>query len=137
MKDIEQIYEDLRVKFDMQGNYFYPLSETNYKHTLVYDEDTFNEEDKSANYPNLITLIDLLKNLNINNIICNSIYDEGLHKTTVSEIWLGVGDVYYFDKKLDWVIYVSHEGTITFAGEILVNKVLNTFGDSYIATDWV
>lgn len=137
MKDIEKIYDELRVKFDMQGNYFYPLSETSCKHTLVYDEDTFNEEDESGNYPNLTILIELLKNLNINNIICNSIYDDGLYETTVSELWLGVGDVYYFDEKLEWVIYASHEGTITFAGEELVKTVSDTFGTSYVATDWV
>lgn len=137
MQDIEKLYENLRIKFDMKGNYFYPLSETTYKYILVYDENSFNYEDENEDYPNLDILISLLKDMGINNIICNSIYDEGLYETDISELWLGVGDVYYFDETLDWAIYVSHEGTVTFAGENLVNKVLNTFGESYIATDWI
>lgn len=137
MKDIEKIYYDLRVKFNMQGNYFYPLSETDYKHLIVYDELKFNKEDENEDYPNLKALIELLKDIGIDNIICNSVYDEGLYKTNVLDMWLGVGDTYYFDETLDWAIYVSHEGTITFAGEILAPTVLDIFGEYYIATDWV
>lgn len=31
-----------------------------------------------------------------------------------------IHETYYFDKSETWIIYISHEGTITFAGEQLV-----------------
>lgn len=38
---------------------------------------------------------------------------------------------------MDWIIYASHDGTITFGGEWLINELKSSWGDwkSHIAWD--
>lgn len=121
---------------DMQGNYFYPLSQTSSKNLLVFDWREFSDVDDNGLSVNHDKIINILKKFGISTVICNSIYD-GIYETSVSELWLGVGEVYWFDKSLNWVIYVSHEGTISFAGDMLVQNINKEFGDKFLATDWV
>lgn len=133
---MESLYNSLRIKWDMQGNYFYPLSQTSSKNLLVFDWREFSDVDDNGLSVNHDKIINILKKFGISTVICNSIYD-GIYETSVSELWLGVGEVYWFDKSLNWVIYVSHEGTITFAGDMLVQNINKEFGDKFLATDWV
>lgn len=41
-------------------------------------------------------------------------------------------EMYYYDKSEEWIIYVSHEGTITFAGEKLAQISKGVIPDCYI-----
>lgn len=41
-------------------------------------------------------------------------------------------ETYYFDNSRMWLIYVSHEGTITFAGENLAKNTREIIPDSYL-----
>ena len=38
-------------------------------------------------------------------------------KDDAGYIFPWIDEEYYFDRSESWIIYVSHEGTITFAGE--------------------
>lgn len=40
-------------------------------------------------------------------------------------------EMYYFDNSESWIIYVSHEGTITFAGEQLSEIAESIIPDIY------
>ena len=39
------------------------------------------------------------------------------------------GETYWFDDSLDWVVYKSHEGTITFGGRWLVDRVKEVWSE--------
>ena len=41
-------------------------------------------------------------------------------------------EMYYYDKSEEWIVYVSHEGTITFAGEKLAQISKKVIPDCYI-----
>lgn len=41
-------------------------------------------------------------------------------------------ETYYFDETKQWLIYVSHEGTITFTGEAIVLQAKNTIPEKYL-----
>lgn len=41
-------------------------------------------------------------------------------------------ETYYFDNSRMWLIYVSHEGTITFAGEGIAKNAREIIPDSYL-----
>lgn len=41
-------------------------------------------------------------------------------------------ETYYFDEKKDWMIYVSHEGSITFAGTKIVELAKEIIPENYI-----
>ena len=41
-------------------------------------------------------------------------------------------EMYYYDKSEEWIVYVSHEGTITFAGEKLAQISKRVIPDCYI-----
>ena len=43
-------------------------------------------------------------------------------------------EMYYYDKSEEWIIYVSHEGTITFAGEKLMQISKRIIPDFYAVT---
>lgn len=48
------------------------------------------------------------------------IYDETINEDNVS-LWMS--EFYFFDDSQTWLIYCSHEGTITFAGKWLVKEI--------------
>lgn len=50
----------------------------------------------------------------------------------VDDINLEYGPIefFYFGKKLDWCIYISHESTITFCGDDLITFIKKLLGDS-------
>lgn len=41
-------------------------------------------------------------------------------------------ETYYFDDSKGWMIYVSHEGTITFAGDRLKKAAIENIDSQYI-----
>lgn len=41
-------------------------------------------------------------------------------------------ETYYFDDKKDWMIYVSHEGSITFSGKRMVEVAKKVIPQAYI-----
>lgn len=42
-----------------------------------------------------------------------------------------MSECFWFDSNIDWVIYVSHEATVAFGGEWLVNDIKRQF-ENYI-----
>ena len=40
-----------------------------------------------------------------------------------------IDDTYWFDDGLEWVVYVSHENTVTFGGDWLLEDVRDVFQD--------
>jgi len=48
------------------------------------------------------------------------------------------GEGFWCCKQMDWVIYASHENSITFGGEWLINKVKGAWSnwESYLWLDW-
>ncbi len=53
-----------------------------------------------------------------------------------SEDYFWNGEAYWFDDSLNWVVYKSHEGTITFGGEWLINHVKDIWEDWSNYTKW-
>lgn len=119
-KSLEKLLKD---NFDFgswkdENYYWEPLSKTQNKiQTIHFEDDLFKPEDvqKIVGILKLISgdRIYLLTEENINYEVETSSFDID---------WI---ESAYCDFKTSWLIYISHEGTITFAGEELVTRIGN------------
>ncbi|MGM9978227.1 MAG: hypothetical protein ACI33J_05470 [Clostridium sp.] len=121
--------------------YWYPLANIKKNISTYFD--------KSENWDNSVRikqLINIFKELCIQDVIvvpelepvyvtkdiCKLISEKDTEDDTYILPYLS--ECFFFDSTKKWMIYVSHESTITFAGIELLNKLKNVIGDfcSYI-----
>lgn len=124
-EESKSLEKSLKEDFDFgswkdENYYWEPLSKTNNTvQTIYFEDDLFQLEDlkKIANILKSLSgdRIFLLTEDNINYEVETSSFDID---------WI---EIAYSDFKTSWLIYISHEGTITFAGEELVLRIENEF----------
>jgi hypothetical protein len=122
-EESERIETSLKEKFDFGSwkdkNYYWePLSKTLNQIPLVYFE---KELFKSA-----VTqkIVDIIKSISGDRIFL--LTDENINYevdiSSLSVYWI---ESAYCNFEADWLIYISHEGTITFSGEVLLSQIEN------------
>jgi hypothetical protein len=117
----------LKNKFDFGSwkdkNYYWePLANTQNRNPSVYfDDDLFNSGE-------ILKLIEIIKSLSGYRIFKTT--EEKLSyevdTSTLNFHWL---ESAYSDSQADWIIYISHEATITFSGERLLAEISSSFSD--------
>lgn len=57
---------------------------------------------------------------------------EGIFSSTIGQIFpdLAQDDTYWFDERLEWILYKSHHNTITFGGDWLIKEVRDLFRET-------
>jgi hypothetical protein len=107
-------------KFKISG-YWYPLSDKNRPDDVEYF-DTYVFQDKYG-VQKTISLISQLGDKIINEIV--EVGND--KKISVDNLDLDSDETFYCNDNVDWIIYCSHEKTITIGGKILLDK---------FKTDW-
>jgi len=116
-----EIRNKLRDRFEIRG-YWFPLSEPQPPYTEYFETKIYLEEfgiEKS------IQLIKALGDKVINEIN-ESVSDR---KIGVDELDLDRDETFSCNDKVDWVIYRSHEGTITIGGQRLLAKLKENWSE--------
>lgn len=116
--------ENLKIKWDTTSNYFwYPLYDTKVKNIISFD---ISEEGLEK-----IDLTSIVKQILIENDIEYIVEfiefgepeDHFEYEVKDIEIIYKPLERFLFNQSLNWLIYLSHEGFITFGGDILINGI--------------
>ena len=125
LKDEESksLEKSLKNKFDFgswkdENYYWEPLSKTKTQNPLVYfDNDLFKSEQVQK-------IIDILKSISGDRILL--LTDENInYEVETSSFDIDWIESAYCNFETDWLIYISHEGTITFSGQKLLPEIEN------------
>jgi hypothetical protein len=115
----DQLLERIKHEWGWSGYYWFPLQPTTRKDVVAFEvaqlEMIFSEE----------KLKNLLKSLGFYRILEHRENDLA-EVNSVQEICIyGMSESVFTDPSLSWIIYCSHEQTITFGGDKLVNALQN------------
>lgn len=141
----EQISEEVSIRlrseleniWDIGKHYWYPLSECT-RHDLIAFNCVYIENEEKLN-----TIITLLKahgekqvfefletgqtyKLDVSNLYPYYCYNDNL---------IG-GEGFWTSDNMDWIIYASHEGTITFGGDWLIRELKSLWSEWENHIDW-
>ncbi|NOU89756.1 hypothetical protein GC102_28985 [Paenibacillus sp. LMG 31460] len=143
--DKEQIHDEVSLSlrnemesvWDINRRYWYPLNECKRSDLIAFNAD-YIEDDKSKHE----FILTVLKEHGIEQIY--EFLETGeTYRIQISDLhpfygYYGAigGEGFWCSDKMDWIIYASHEGTITFGGEWLVSKLKSVWIDWRNHVDW-
>ncbi|MDF9839846.1 MULTISPECIES: hypothetical protein [unclassified Paenibacillus] len=114
------LWEDLREKWGI-SDFWYPLTDAKPKDTEAFMEDYFEEE------VGFEALRAILHTHGIERVFELREFDHSpeyqLDIEGFNPVYTINGEGYWFAADMDWVIYASHENSITIAGEWLLNEI--------------
>ena len=120
-EESKTLESSLKDKFDFgswkdENYYWEPLSKTKTKSPFVYfQDDLFKSEEVQK-------VIDILKSISGDRIFL--LTDKNInYEVETSSFDIDWIESAYCDFKTDWIIYISHEGTITFSGQKLISEI--------------
>ena len=122
LKESKNLETSLKEKFDFgswkdENYYWEPLAKTKNKKPTIYFEDILFQQERNQK-----KMIDLINGISGEKMFL--LTDENLfYEVEVSSLNFDWIESAYCDMKTTWLIYISHEGTITFAGEELLKGI--------------
>ena len=117
-EEIYTLFDRLKLRWDISREYWFPLYDASAESVVAFDSIDF------ENYFGYEKLRDLLRDRKEIFEIREDKYKGYIVKyETFSPAYEAVGEGYWFDSTMDWIIYCSHEGSITFGGEWLINRL--------------
>ncbi|MGM0880709.1 MAG: hypothetical protein ACQEXQ_06655 [Bacillota bacterium] len=130
-EEFNQINEKFRHVWDYQGPFWYPLDDCIRNDIIAFDFQYVQTQE------NLDFIKDLLKKHNVTILI--QLREDGIafknddledfNFWNKSDDYYWNNDCFWFDQSMDWVIYISHEQTITFGGEWIIETLKNNWID--------
>ncbi|MBK9285869.1 MAG: hypothetical protein IPM51_16360 [Sphingobacteriaceae bacterium] len=112
--EAKTVRQNLELFWKFDGGYWEPLTVCSPKPFYFYNTDKLDKLD----YENLIKIISKITNDRIYEIT-----EERLdYEIDISEFDKDNFETIYTDKKNQWIIYLSHEGTIAFGGQQLMDE---------------
>ncbi len=128
-----QTRQHLADKFDFKDFYWWPLNGV----SKPTDTECFSDESfcEKLGLPNLVQTIKEMGENQLHKI--NEIHEDEIIKT--EDIWSYDGiEVVYCNENADWLIYFSHEHTVTVSGKKLIDALKKNWPEfeSSKATEW-
>lgn len=117
--------ERLESTWDITDHYWYPITECKRSDVIAFDHNFIEEIGEK-----ITDISHILLKLNY-----NSVYEMNEDRL----VWLidadslvpatgkDNGERFWFSKDMSWIIYASHEGSITFGGDELLNQIKSTW----------
>ena len=122
----------LAEKFDFHNFYWWPLNETKPADTECFTDEIF------CSKLGLSCLVQTIVEMGVNHLHkINEIHEDEIIKT--EDIWSYDGiEVVYCNDNVDWLIYFSHENTVTVSGKKLINALKKNWPEFeiYRAMEW-
>ncbi|MCG7408345.1 hypothetical protein MH117_13010 [Paenibacillus sp. ACRRX] len=129
-KDMERVW-------DIGQPYWYPLFDCSREDLIAFDSEYIESEEKLNDIIAMLThhgveqVIEFLETGETFNIQVSNLYPYYCYNGDLSG-----GEGFWTSQSMDWIIYASHEGTITFGGEWLVNKIKSLWTDWRSSIEW-
>lgn len=132
MKQLESTKADSLKKhiefiWDINQHYWYPLYKCKRNDVLAFNDDYINKNEEK-----ITDVRDILLKLNYNSVYEMNedrliwLIDTNSLVPTMSKY---NDERFWFSEDMSWIIYVSHEGSITLGGEELLNQVKAKWDD--------
>jgi len=136
-----EVSADVRTRmksvWDINKYYWYPLSECKRDDLIAFNSEYIDSDEK------LNEIIKLFKEHGENQVF--EFLETGqTYEIEISNLYPYYcynkdstgGEGFWTSDKMDWIIYASHEGTITFGGEWLVKEIKSKWSDWKSNIDW-
>lgn len=120
-KEALSVRKQLLKHWNFNGDYWNPLDKKSPKETVFLMKDNLTNDDYNK-------IIDYLIS-NSNNRIYEIAEDRIDYEIEFDSLDIDLYETIITDKTFEWVIYGSHEGTITFGGIVLINFIKSLFAD--------
>ncbi|WP_458121637.1 hypothetical protein [Paenibacillus sp. Z6-24] len=118
------MFDELVKRWDISDEYWFPLYNTCAKPVIAFDSAAFENQFGFAK------LRGIMKDVNEIFEIREGRYEGYVVKSeTFEPSYEGTGEGYWFDSSKEWIIYCSHEGSITFGGEWLIDCIKEEWKD--------
>jgi hypothetical protein len=114
----DSLLQKVRDEWAWSDYYWHPLHPTTRKDVIAFDMDLLERELSES------VLRSLLRSLGIETVLWHREHDPS-EETTIDELpcIYGYGEAFIVDKTMTWIIYLSHENTVTFGGSQLVTAI--------------
>ncbi len=123
----DMLRKELSIRWFEVGSYWYPLIECNREDIVAFTGDFFYEDQ------DIEKLRDILKRHGIHRIWQLREFDSSpeyeIDTNAFYPSYTIDGEGYWCSNNMDWVVYASHENSITIAGSWLVDEVKSTWKD--------
>ena len=119
--EANKVRQNLKVNWNFDGGYWEPLTECSTKPFCFYRTHSLDD----SSYQKLTDTVSKLTTDKIFEIL----EDRLDYEIEVAEFDPKSVETIYTDKDNKWIVYISHEGTITFSGPDLLKKIDNLFLD--------
>lgn len=114
-EEANAVRHELKVLWNFTGGYWNPLEEHSPKPTCFYLCEYLDGQDRQ-------NLIDALYSLSGDTLFELTEYHLD-YEIATDEFYPDGCETVYTDRHHDWIVYISHEGTIAFGGETLLGKL--------------
>jgi hypothetical protein len=126
----EKIKSRLNQVWDIKYQYWYPLFNCDIQDVIAFDSKYFEDSKK------LEFVKRLLRNHRVKNIYefredgtYNQVIDFFDYEFWHSDPYFWNNECFWFDDNMDWIMYISHEETITFGGKWLIENLKKEYVD--------
>ncbi|MGB6406519.1 MAG: hypothetical protein WBF39_03525 [Planococcus donghaensis] len=132
MKQLESTKADSLKKhiefiWDITQHYWYPLYKCKRNDVLAFNDDYINKnEEKITDVRNILLKLNYNSVYEMNEDRLIWLIDTNSLVPTMSKY---NDERFWFSEDMSWIIYVSHEGSITLGGEELLNQVKAKWDD--------
>lgn len=118
----ENLKKVLKDRWDIEADHWCPIDEASTKEEVVYFPQYYFFKDFGLE--NLKSVISEISNGNLYHWNWET-YKEQFYSIKVEEmVEFNNLEKFYFDDSCDWIVYISHENTIAFGGEKLIELLL-------------
>jgi len=118
------LLESLITSWEVTNNYWYPLKPVEKSDVIAFNADEF------ENRFGFHRLREILKdNLEIYEIREWKNAGRQINPKTFEPQYDGEGEGYWFPKDMKWIVYCSHENSITFGGEEIIQLIKKNWND--------
>lgn len=119
--NIDHLKKELSERWHINADHWFPIDEYDIKEEVAYfPQDYFFNDFGLENLKLLLSELneDFIFQWNWETV------NEEFFKISISEIIEFHNlEKFYFDKNCNWIVYISHENTIAFGGQILIEKL--------------
>ncbi|EMS71294.1 hypothetical protein [Ruminiclostridium cellobioparum] len=117
----DMLRKELSIKWCEVGSYWYPLIECNREDIVAFTDDFFDEDQDIERLREILKRHGIYKIYQLREFDSSPEYE--LDTDAFYPFYTIDGEGYWCSNEMDWVIYASHENSITIAGTWLVDEV--------------
>jgi hypothetical protein len=117
----EGLEKKLKSIWDIEEHYWYPLNDCKREDVIAFNSEYIEDiESKVSDIQNILVEQNIYQILEMHED--RTVYV--IESKSLDPSYDGLyGEMFWFNENMDWIIYASHEGSITFGGRELISSL--------------